>query len=173
MYIATSKFYVTYKTQARFILSPDTEFSPKGSITQIEYLGDFNLYKRMLLTESANVESLFDWYNGLIFARSGSTQEARNAGRGDETEEDFQELIRAFTTIQVDDAPEIPSIVQQSTPPNSTASSNSKTTCDADNDTAAPRGSKRREALEEGAAAEPEPAPKNSRGGRQVRMRRK
>ena len=64
----------------------------KGSITGINYIGDFTLYKRMLLSDSAKMKGVYSWYNKHIFAQGEKTTSNPSALTG--LEESFELLMR-------------------------------------------------------------------------------
>ena len=57
----------------------------------------------MLLADVRPIKSLFEFYNQRIFARRASPQQLQPAGRSDDLEQNFQELMSAFTRIEVAD----------------------------------------------------------------------
>ena len=89
------------------MLSPDNEFSPIGNLTNINYLEDFNLYKRILLANLPRVESLFTWFNKKVFSPNSKRNSRSGSSESSDEEEDtenFDELLRAFNgaTVSVD-----------------------------------------------------------------------
>ena len=57
----------------------------------------------MLLSDAPPIKNLLEYYNQHIFARNEKQPVLQPAGRIDVLEEDFQDLMRAFTTVQVAD----------------------------------------------------------------------
>ena len=57
----------------------------------------------MLLADIRPNKTLFEFYNRRIFARGDKPQQLQPAGRNDDLEESFEELMRDFTNIQVAD----------------------------------------------------------------------
>ena len=61
----------------------------------------------MLLADVRPIKDLFEFYNTRIFARDKTPQRSHPAGRIDDLEEDFQQLMRDFTNLEVaDDGPD-------------------------------------------------------------------
>ena len=91
--------------QARFLLSPDGDFSTKGSHTGISYIGSFNAYKDMII-ENANTshfKRIISELNELLF----STRRAvpRNTAIDDHGDygDEVQEFLREDSTPPPDE----------------------------------------------------------------------
>lgn len=80
--------------QARFVVSPDTEFGPVGDRTKIKYRDDFNEYKKILIEKknSKSIRSLFSWYNTALLDNHGEDTQPQDDG-SDEDDNEIQDAL--------------------------------------------------------------------------------
>ena|SRR5882762_3973286 len=61
--------------QAKFFCSPDTQFDPIGKISRINYLDNFNIFKRALIEmqERSHIKDSFAWFNQEVLGQTASS----------------------------------------------------------------------------------------------------
>src|SRR5882762_3173851 len=61
---------ITYKYQAIFLHSPDQEFAPVGTKSNIPYEKWFQQFKLFLMknVNTPDIKNLFEWWNGHVFS---------------------------------------------------------------------------------------------------------
>ncbi|KAH6885698.1 hypothetical protein BKA70DRAFT_1410469 [Coprinopsis sp. MPI-PUGE-AT-0042] len=97
-----------HTSQARFLLSPDNNFPnyTTGARSKIDYLGDFNAYKKFLITywNSSGIEDLIEHWNSKVFPNSWG----RSGDAGDESEIGSDSDVDSDIEPEGFDAPERP-----------------------------------------------------------------
>ncbi|KAH6871583.1 hypothetical protein BKA70DRAFT_1451038 [Coprinopsis sp. MPI-PUGE-AT-0042] len=89
---------------ARFLLSPDSNFPnfTTGATSKIDYLGDFNAYKKFLIKhwDTSGIQDLIEYWDSKVFpnswGRSMDTGEEPDAGDLDESDDDSDSEPAAF-----------------------------------------------------------------------------
>lgn len=96
LYFHHHVFFTNVLRKARFLLSPDPEFSPVGAITRVDYVKAFKTYRNMILEEASTptYQAIISSINASLFGKGKTSNRTNRAIGGDGESEDEMEEYR-------------------------------------------------------------------------------